>query len=133
MMIRVMLACCLVAIDLSGDELNDGKLLGSTDSKLVPSERPDLSRGLVAPGLGQLPPEQFRRFLAKSFQEQDGLPGIPMKWKDQSPTICSIPLTEVKVPHRERFSMKILPVRSREFDQITGANPAPACKNHETR
>ena len=133
MMIRVVLACCLVAIDLSANELSDGKLLESTDSKLVPSDRPDITHGLTAPGLGQLSPEEFQRLLAKSFQEPDGLPGIPMKWKDQSPAICSIPLTQVNVPHRERFRMKTLPGRSREFDHIAGVNPAPACKNHETR
>ena len=135
-MIRTILTFCLVAGGLRAASSPDdiAPLVATPGSHMLSGSQVSSPSGPFAPlSLKQIPRDQFQRMFAKSFEGQFGSKKRPMNSKDQTSSVCSIPLRVMKVAHPERFTMKILPGGNGNFDRIAGPTPAPACKNFEGR
>ena len=81
----------------------------------------------ISAGVHATPGPQFQPFLKLQNVPMARLP------RKAGPEECSIPLLESRVPHPERFKMKILKVPGAPADNMATAPPAPPCKGPNSR
>lgn len=84
---------------------------------------------LRSPDFNQLSQEQFQQLLSKALSGPTKSFEAPALRVEVQNRVCSIPLSELKIEHPERFSMPKLPAGRKNLDPMTMPPPAPACKS----